>query len=71
MSSGPPPGIDLYADNRGAVIGPVIALMALAAVSVALRIMSRLCAMLTQQWDDYFIFAALVCISIDLAVFGY
>ncbi|KAL7943622.1 hypothetical protein V8C42DRAFT_358892 [Trichoderma barbatum] len=58
MSSGPP-GIDLYADIKNTVIGPVIALMVLSATCVALRTVAKLTAHAKLQLDDYFLFAAL------------
>lgn len=60
MSSGPPPGIDLYADIKNSVISPVIALMVLSAICVALRIVAKFTTNVKLQLDDYFLFAALV-----------
>lgn len=60
MSSGPPPGIDLYADIKHTVISPVIALMVLSGASVALRVVTKLSIKAKFQLDDYFLFAALV-----------
>ncbi|KAM6476690.1 hypothetical protein HDV62DRAFT_402613 [Trichoderma sp. SZMC 28011] len=60
MSSGPPPGIDLYADIKESVISPVIALMVLSAICVALRIVAKFTTNVKLQLDDYFLFAALV-----------
>jgi hypothetical protein len=68
MSSGPPPGIDLNADIKQTVISPVIALMILAAASVALRIVSKLSSKMTPQLDDYFILAALVSVFLELDI---
>lgn len=62
MSSGPPPGIDLYADIKHSVIAPVIALMVLSAACVALRIVAKFTTDVKLQLDDYFLFAALVSI---------
>lgn len=70
MSSGPPPGIDLNADIKQTVISPVIALMVLAAASVALRIVSKLSAKVSLQLDDYFIFVALVSVSLKLDIYN-
>lgn len=69
MSSGPPLGIDLNADIKNTVISPVIALMIIAAGSVALRVVARVSSKLALQIEDYFIFAALVGVSMDLGVF--
>ncbi|KAH8805115.1 hypothetical protein F5884DRAFT_440581 [Xylogone sp. PMI_703] len=60
MSAGPPPGIDLYADIKGRVISPVIALMVISSASVALRLVSKYTAKADIQLDDYLIIAALV-----------
>lgn len=70
MSSGPPPGIDLNADIKQTVISPVIALMVLAAASVALRIVSKLSAKVSPQLDDYFIFVALVSVSLERDIYN-
>ena len=70
MSSGPPPGIDLNADIKQTVISPVIALMVLAGASVALRIVSKLSAKVSLQLDDYFIFVALVSVSLELDIYN-
>ena len=70
MSSGPPSGIDLNADIKQTVISPVIALMVLAAASVALRIVSKLSAKVSLQLDDYFIFVALVSVSLELDIYN-
>lgn len=61
MASGPPPGIDLSADRQWYIIGPVIALMALATTAVIVRICIRITAKLPLKIDDYLIIAALVC----------
>lgn len=60
MNSGPPPGIDLDADIRASVIGPVIALMIIATASLALRIAAKFTSKSKLQLDDYFIILALV-----------
>lgn len=63
MTSGPPPGLDLNVDIKQTVISPVVALMILAGLSVALRIMSNLASKGSLQLDDYFILVALVCVA--------
>jgi hypothetical protein len=70
MDSGPPPGIDLNADIKQTVIIPIIASMILAATAVTFRIVSMLSVKVTPQLDDYFIYVALVRVSLDLNVFG-
>jgi hypothetical protein len=69
MSSGPPPGLDLNADIKQTVISPVIALMVLAGISVALRIVSKLTAKTSPHLDDYLILVALVrpCLQCDIS----
>ena len=37
----PPPGIDLYADQRGRIIGSCAAVISLAVIFVFLRLLSR------------------------------
>lgn len=61
MSSSAPANIDLNADIKSTIIGPVIALMVLSAAAVALRIVSKWSIQMKKlQVDDYFIVAALV-----------
>lgn len=71
MASGPPPGIDLSADIKESIVSPVIALMILSGVCVALRIVSKMQSKVYLQLDDYFILAALVCISLNLKTPSY
>lgn len=60
MASGPPPGMNLNDDRRASIIGPVIALMAISASAVAMRIASRVLAGQRLLWDDHFAVVALV-----------
>lgn len=61
MAATIPPGVDIYADIRGTIIGPVITLMCLCTASVILRVIAKRAAHANLELDDYLIFAALVC----------
>jgi hypothetical protein len=68
MNSSPPAGIDLNADIKYRVIGPVITLVILASVSVMLRVVSQWSMKKALYIDDYILCLALVRISIDVDV---
>ncbi|KAF6223058.1 hypothetical protein HO133_001110 [Letharia lupina] len=56
----PPPGLDLYADQRGRVIGSCAAIISLTFIFVFLRLLSRKLSRAGFWWDDLLTVVALI-----------
>lgn len=64
----PPPGIDIYADQRSRIIGSSVAIIVITITSVGLRLLSRKLSRAGFWWDDYLTIVALIFSAVGVLI---